>query len=281
MPKGIPKNGINRGWFKRGHTINKGHKFGEEHGRKISEARKGMKFTEGHIKNMSKALKGRISPRKGYKMTPEELKKHKLINLGRKASEETKRKMSESQKKLNTPEHRKKLSEVHKGHKSYLPKGYKHSDEVKKKISDAGRLNWTREEFRKKCSGKNQFEKSYMEKKLFELVKLLYPEAVDDFVIKDTKWVRFPDIFIKKELIIVEYDGKKWHKLSKDKKRDKEIIGKGYKILHYQGYIPLAKELINDIESLKNSEMNYKYKRDGIDITYDIEKIESYKELNN
>ena len=263
--------------FKKGHTINLGRKFGKEQGRKISEARKGMKFTEEHKRNISIGKKGQVSPRKGYKMTPEELEKHKLINLGRKASEETKNKMSEAYKKHNTPEYRKKLSEAHKGHKSYLPKDYKHNDEVKKKISKAARKNWTKKEFREKCLGRNQFKKSYMENKLYNLIKKVYPSVQDNFVIQTKDWARFPDCYIPEEKIIIEYDGKRWHKLESDKNRDKELIQQGYKIIHYQGYIPAINEFVSDLNDIKN--MNYKYKRDCIDITLNINKCNTYREI--
>jgi len=76
---------------------------------------------------------------RGYKLTEEQLKKHKLKNIGRKASDETKRKMSESQKgkKMNfthlTPEFRKMMSDRN--------KQYRHTDEAKKKIGKASKGN--------------------------------------------------------------------------------------------------------------------------------------------
>jgi hypothetical protein len=66
--------------------------------------------------------------------------------------------------------------------------------------------------------------------------------------------------------------GKKWHKLKKDKIRDNELMSIGYKIIHYQGYIPEEDELIKDISSVKK----YMYKRDKIDITKYIKKFDKY-----
>lgn len=57
MPKGIPKNGINKGWFKNGHS----RKHTEEEKRKIglanSVALKGRKETKEHRENISKGTK--------------------------------------------------------------------------------------------------------------------------------------------------------------------------------------------------------------------------------
>lgn len=249
----------------------------EETKNKISLARKGIKFSVNHRRNLSETHKGKKSPRKGYKFTDEELKRHSEIRKGKKHSEETRKKMSTSQKRINTPEHRKKLSDAHKGHKSYLPKDYKHNDEVKKKISKAARKNWTKKEFREKCLGRNQFKKSYMENKLYNLIKKVYPSVQDNFVIQTKDWARFPDCYIPEKKLIIEYDGKRWHKLESDKNRDKELIQQGYKIIHYQGYIPSVNEFVSDLNDIKN--MNYKYKRDFIDITMNINQYNTYKEI--
>jgi len=54
MPKGIPKNGINKGQFK------KGHRMSEETKRKMSLARKGRKLSEEHKRKISESEKGKI-----------------------------------------------------------------------------------------------------------------------------------------------------------------------------------------------------------------------------
>jgi len=272
MSMAAKKRSVNGTFFKKGHTINLGRVRTQEVRNNMSKGRKGMKFSKEHIKNLSISLKGRKSPMKGTKMSDEtknrlskSLKGRCSPRKGVKLSDEIKKKISISKKGKNI------------GHKSYLPKGYKHSDEVKRKISEAARLNWTKESFRKKCFGKNQFKKSYMERNLFNLIKKVFPSVKDDFVITTNKWVRFPDCYIPEKNIVVEYDGKKWHKLENDKKRDLEILSLGYKILHYQGYIPSVNELLKDIDDLKD--MNYKYKRDFVDITTQINNIIKYDEL--
>lgn len=75
MPKGIPKNGINKGWIKKGNVPS------EEMRRKISEGQK-----------------GRISPMKGKKHTLESKHKTSLSMKGKIRSVETRKKMSESKK---------------------------------------------------------------------------------------------------------------------------------------------------------------------------------------
>jgi len=265
-------NKVNSSYFKKGHKVNKGRVFSKERNAKISAARKGIKFTEEHKKNLSNSLKGRKSPRKGCKMSKESKLKLSLSNKGKPSPRKGVILSNEIKQKISKNRTGKAI-----GHKSNFPKGYKHSDDVKEKISRAARLNWTKDEFRKKCLGRNQFKKSYMENKLFKQVKRIYPNVQDDFVINGNGWSRFPDCFVPELDLVIEYDGKRWHKLEDDKKRDKEILGLGYKILHYQGYIPSVNEIISDIRDLKES--YYKYKRDFIDITIKIEKIKEYEEL--
>lgn len=66
MPTGIPKNGINKGWFKKGIS----HLVSEETRKKISAAltgkvsfRKGGHLSKKHCENLSKALKERCGNR--------------------------------------------------------------------------------------------------------------------------------------------------------------------------------------------------------------------------
>ena len=126
---------------------------------------------------------------------------------------------------------------------------------------------------------------SYNELKLFILVTNIFPDAERDkrIVINPNKHTfdKKPDILIEHLKLIIEYDGIRWHQLEKDKKRDKELIEAGYKILHYQGYLPNDQEIRDDIKELLQSNMNYKYKRFMVDITLDIHKVEKYSELSN
>jgi len=80
MPKGIPKNGINNGWFKdgdkapnsafkKGNKVNLGRKHTENTKKKISKSNLGRKYlnrkssphSERHKKNIGKALRGNKS----------------------------------------------------------------------------------------------------------------------------------------------------------------------------------------------------------------------------
>ena len=80
MPSGIPKNGVNKGWFEKGGLFpNKGKSFSEEHKRKIS------KTLQGHF--VSEKTRKRVSE----------------SNKKRKCSEETKRKRSESMRGRKRP----------------------------------------------------------------------------------------------------------------------------------------------------------------------------------
>lgn len=62
MPKGIPKNGINKGWFKKGESRLKGKKLSEETKKKMSESRKGKKLSEEHKTNIGLGNKGKKKP---------------------------------------------------------------------------------------------------------------------------------------------------------------------------------------------------------------------------
>ena len=139
MPKGIPKNGINAGWFKNGLTSwNKGKKMPPNIGflagenniakrpeirSKISAALKGRKvkpFTLEHKKNLSLAI--RNSPRRSHEWRKRMSERAiaRQMNVGRKPSEETRQKMSVAQKgKIFTEEHRRKLGDVHRGEKHH------------------------------------------------------------------------------------------------------------------------------------------------------------------
>lgn len=70
MPKGIPKNGINKGQFKKGQvSLRKGASVSAETKLKMRIAKLGKKviFSDKHKENLSIALKGRIGPLKGQK----------------------------------------------------------------------------------------------------------------------------------------------------------------------------------------------------------------------
>jgi len=93
MPKGIPKNGTNKGWFKKNvSSWNKNVKCSEKTKKKISESHKGL-------------LVGKKHPMYGKYHTEESKKKMSLAKkgksgnmLGKHHSEETKRKISEAMK---------------------------------------------------------------------------------------------------------------------------------------------------------------------------------------
>ena len=121
MSKGIPKNGINKGWIKKGQKLseetkrkislaltgkpgwNKGRKHNEETKRKISIGNKGKKVSEETRRKLSEANKGQISWSKGrkglYIMSNETKKKISLAHKDKKLSVETKRKIGETQKR--------------------------------------------------------------------------------------------------------------------------------------------------------------------------------------
>lgn len=58
MPKGIPKNGIHRGWFQKGHKMNLGKHHSEETKKKLSKAHTGKKFSQETRQKISLAKMG-------------------------------------------------------------------------------------------------------------------------------------------------------------------------------------------------------------------------------
>src|SRR3990167_5205639 len=101
MPKGMPKSGMNKGWFRKGENYNK---FGEEKvkliHKKISESLKNKKFTKEHKENLKKnhwSKRGFKHPMQGKKR-PDMVKrmKNNKYFLGRKHMHETIVKMKNS-----------------------------------------------------------------------------------------------------------------------------------------------------------------------------------------
>jgi len=152
-----------------GHGIN-GVNLSENTKRKISESHKGKKLSEKHKKNLSEShkgihyenrvlnmsgelngffgkkhsneskikmrnsLNGRISPRKGIKLSEETKQKIRISHLGKNHSEETKQRMSIAQKNMSE-ETKKKIGESSRGRTPM--KNHVHSKETKQKMSNA------------------------------------------------------------------------------------------------------------------------------------------------
>ena len=79
MPRGIPKNGINKGWFK------KGVPNSTEFKKWLSEKFKGKKVSLETRKKISLSKKGKSNGRWGYKHTEESKRKISLSHRGEKA----------------------------------------------------------------------------------------------------------------------------------------------------------------------------------------------------
>lgn len=81
------------------HPYELANSHSEESKRKISEANKGRKMTKEHIEKIASQRRGRVSNRKGVKLSPDTINKLRLSHTGHKHSEETRRRMSEAQKR--------------------------------------------------------------------------------------------------------------------------------------------------------------------------------------
>lgn len=95
MPKGVPKNGINKGWFKKGHIAGAGNAKGKHWKVKdtsnMSEVRKGKTWEEIYGEDQTKEMKRKASIRmtKRYE-DPKEREKTGEANKGKTRSEEFK-----------------------------------------------------------------------------------------------------------------------------------------------------------------------------------------------
>jgi len=118
MPSGIPKNGINKWWFKKGI---KRKPLSEETKKKIGLANKGLKRTDDVKKNISER-------QKGVKKSKEFCEKLRIFKTGKKLSKETCLK----------------ISKANKGRVSSR-KGVKLSEETKKKIGLANTGRYLKE----------------------------------------------------------------------------------------------------------------------------------------
>lgn len=196
-------------------------------------------------------------------------------------SEESKKKLSDSNKgKKNSLQHIKKIKESLKNSNFDFSL---HGKKIQEKLKNNKKRYI---EYKSKTLGfcKGHSKPSYKELQLRNKVcnlfdNVLYTTDTKRLIIKTKKSLKYPDILIEDQKLIIEYDGIQWHKLENDKKRDKELIDVGYKILHYQGFIPSEDELREDVKDLVFSNNNIKYRRFGIDITKNITNINHYEEL--
>jgi hypothetical protein len=80
MPKGIPKNGINKGWFKKGRTVPESErkKISENHPKFWFGKKRENLHSEEYKKNLSKKMKGEGNPFYGKKHTEKTKKKISL-----------------------------------------------------------------------------------------------------------------------------------------------------------------------------------------------------------
>lgn len=83
---------------------------------------------------------------------------------------------------------------------------------------------------------------------LYELVKLLYPDAI----LNHSSLNYSIDIAIPEQMIAIEYDGSYWHQDKKaDNRRQKQLEAIGWKFLRYCNYVPSIKELKGDLFIIK------------------------------
>uniref|UniRef100_A0A6M3IQ66 Homing endonuclease n=1 Tax=viral metagenome TaxID=1070528 RepID=A0A6M3IQ66_9ZZZZ len=144
-------------WNKGLKGYNKNYPRSKEWCKKISESKLGDKNPAKRPEvreKISRTLKGRVSNRKGVKLSKETREKMSKAMKGFRHTEESKRKMSKAQKgKVISKEWRRKISEAQKGKVI--------SEEAKKKMSIAHKGKKLSEEHKRKISESHKGEKAY------------------------------------------------------------------------------------------------------------------------
>lgn len=218
-----------------------------EHVLEINARKKGKSLSEEQKQKMSESMKGRPS-----------------WNKGKKSSEETRKKISEHHRHYQTEEARKKTSIGNRGKKrseeirremserlkgNKLSLGHKHTPESIEKMSIAVKqryidhpeskknliINGKKEENIKRLRSGKKTSKSQL--KLFEIIKKLYPayHVEPEWKVETKEGIRHIDVAIPELKTGFEFDGKYWHKNTKEKDlhRHQLIEAEGWKLTHY------------------------------------------------
>lgn len=218
MPKGVPKSGVNKGWFGNRPSWNKGIKYSDEQRKNLSGGPKiGYKQSKEHVE------KRKVF----YKLHPEvkinAILKFRDKRVGHSVNDNTRKKISNSLKctfKLH-PE----LNGFY---------GKHHSEETKQKL----RVPNTVEQNRKvKEARKRQIlptKDTAIEIKIQNFLKQLNIEFFTHQYMNIEHGYQC-DIFIPSKNLVIECDGDYWHKYPTgrdiDNIRTSELIGKGFKVL--------------------------------------------------
>ena len=113
--------------FKKGHKLNLGRKFSDEHRKKLSEAKEGVKQSEEHRRKIGEAKMGHI------------VSEETRIKIGN--AHRNKIVSKETREKLRKALKGKKLTKEHIENRTKSRAGYRHSEETRKKISESNKGN--------------------------------------------------------------------------------------------------------------------------------------------
>lgn len=214
----------------------KNSKKAQQRGSKISKKLRGRPLSPEHRKKLSIAKKGK----------PWTEKQRIAITRGLRASEKLKHPWNEGLTKETEPRLRR-MSEKLKGRKN------PHTPEWNRKISEGTKASWQRPEVREAHINGLIGSRHYIHRPTPLQVRVM--EALDlwginyscERPIKTENSLRYADILIAGTNLIIECDSEFWHKNRKeeDRKRDRELLKAGYRILH------LSEKTINrkDLES--------------------------------
>lgn len=212
----------------------------EETKYKISQAQKGKKVDPSVGRKISMAKKGKPSPKKGTKMSSEQIEKLRQAKLGCRQSEETKRKISEYQKGRKKPQSF--IDKVSGENNYFFGKHLSSDHRLKLSIAHKGK-KLSKEHYMKVVSCLRKSRRGRISKpqlKLFEIIKNLYPEYNVELEcgVKTRIGWRFIDVGVPSLKIGFEYDDPAFHggfrgNKEGDLERHNAIINEGWFLIHY------------------------------------------------
>ena len=232
MPRGIPKSGINKGWFKKGHiawgTTFKGtyHRhYSKARNEKIRLALKGRKLPEDVINKMKKAKKGQVPWNKNKKLSKKTRKKMSKSRLGKPSGmlgkHHTKEWKKEHRKRMtgkNNPFFGKHHTKKERKKMRLRNTGKHFSKKTRRKKSKTAKKNWQNPKIREKTirailSG-SRIKPNKAELKLNIILQKILPKeyAINvraEIMILGRKIPDFVNITGKKK--IIELFGTYWH----------------------------------------------------------------------
>ena len=204
----------------------------------IPSKRKGKTFEEFFGREQAQKIKRKLSLSKSQpeqktissKNLSKYLRTHPPHNKGKtKNNYEPLKKVSEKMKgKPKSAEHRKNLSEAGKGINKGRTYEEMYGESHAQKIKELRRIVLINT---RKDMAQNGFV-STPQKRLFAIVKEIFPNAEMEYPIRTRYGVRFADVAVLSHRLDLEMDGHYWHR-DDDDQRDKELCEVNWTVIHF------------------------------------------------